>query len=166
MVMLVSLIALKKKYSLIEAIKKSIVISFFCSGIVYGVVNEFMWNRWFVNDISQFYGKNNDYKQLIVNDDFYMFINQCKLLIGRDNYSIYPDDTAGNNELHIKSARFQYYLLPSRKSTDSKFIVVLSDGNEWFDEAAGSFYTANVVKEKLVLHYRFNPDTYLLRVKE
>jgi hypothetical protein len=114
-------------------------------------------------DISSFYGKSGDDKQVALNGDFYRFIAECKKIIGTDSYSLYPDSTA-DPDLHFKFTTLQYYLLPARKKLDASYLIVLSGGIVRFDEKAGLLYAGNKIMGNVKMGYMFSPDVYLLRV--
>jgi hypothetical protein len=159
---------------MMEAIRKSIIISFCCTAILYGASYEFIWSQWLIADVSRFHGKSRDEKLVALNGDFYSFILHCKSFIGSDNYSLYTDqrtdhysletDQLFDPDLIVKFKTFQYYLLPSRKHPNSKYLIVFSNGNVRFDEPTGVLYAGDDVIRNVKLCSRYSPSISLFSV--
>ncbi len=174
LILLLSVLVLRKTNTLREAIRKSIIISFCGTAVFYAASYEFIWSQWLRADISQFYGKSCDEKLVALNGDFYNFILQCKSYIGADNYTFYTDqrtdhysietDKTFDPDLIVKFKTFQYYLLPSRNVPNSRYLIVFSNGNANFDKRTGVLSVGDTVINNVILCNKYSPSIALFRV--
>ncbi len=122
---------LMKKSSIVPALNKAFIITFFSAGIIYAVHADIGWSRWLINDAQTYGGLGTDDKLLKMEGVIYAFALEARKIIPRDYMLFSANAYAGLRE--------EYFLLPLRKREQSDYIVVLADPEAHYDEATRTF---------------------------
>jgi hypothetical protein len=146
-----------KKYGLLSALKKGVIITFFSVAIVYAIHADVGWSVWLMNDHRAFGGLGTDEKLSRMEGGLYDFTLAVRKILDGD-YALYSSD----NSL---SLRMEYFLLPHRKRDQAKYIVVLIDQEAHYDEAARMFTRGAVKIEQVEPVLFFARDAYVLKRK-
>jgi hypothetical protein len=146
-----------KKNPLLHALRKSIVIAFFCAGFLYLVYSERTWYAWFEEDINTYAGYSTESKTGIFVGPLYDFIRVAREVLKDDDYVIYSTDSATR-------LMAQYYLLPRRNRANAKDVVVLYDNNVAYDDRTKTFI-GEARMEKAEMLFRYDFGAYILRIR-
>lgn len=147
-----------KKNPLLQALRKSIVIAFFCSGFLYMTYSERTWYAWLSEDINTYYGYSTEAKTGIFLGPLYDFIGVARDILKDDDYVIYSSDIA--TELMT-----QYYLLPRRNRANAKNIIVLYDNDVAYNDLTKTFIRDDKHMENAKLLFRYDFGAYILRIR-
>jgi hypothetical protein len=149
---------LRRKITLVEALRKAIPLVFFCAGFLYLVHSERTWYSWFSEDVATYSGYSTDVKTRIFLGPLYDFIMVASTVLNDSDYTIYASDTA-------TSLMAQYYLLPRRNRANTKKIIVLYNDNTAYDELTRTFNMGGKRIENAELIFRYDSGAYILRVR-
>jgi hypothetical protein len=147
-----------KKTPLLQALRKSIVIAFFCAGFLYLVYSEKTWYTWFGEDISTYAGFSTEAKTGIFLGPLYDFIRVTREVLKDNDYVIYSADDATR-------LMAQYYLLPRRNRANAKNVIVLYDNNTAYDDRTKTFIRGEARMENAELLFRYDFGAYILRIR-
>ncbi len=145
-----------KKYNPKISIKKSLIITFFITGLFYSFYGELYWWRWVINDWHLFHGKSTEEKLHTLEESIYILSRLSKDVIPDETYDI-------NLTSHYISLRIQYFLLPLKRKENAPYIIVLVDKNTSFNPEKGILITDNKRFENMEMFYLISPDVYILR---
>lgn len=148
----------KKKVPFPQALRKSIIIAFFCSGFLYLVHSESTWYTWFSEDVEKYPLYSTEAKTRVYLGPLYDFVTAANKVLKDNEYTIYSSD--GGNSLML-----QYYLLPKRNRANAKNIIVTYDNDAAYDEHTKTFIKGDRHIENAELLYRYDSGAYILRVK-
>ena len=151
-----------KKYSLLNAFRKAIIIAFFSSALFYAIYTDIGWSTWLKTDIKKYWGLSTEEKSIKMYNGLYVFSMEAKKLI-HDDYIIYSS--------YFQEPRlFQYYLLPLNKRSDNHYrlekapyIVVLKDTESQYDLAQRVFTRGEITIKNVELISMFAHDAYILK---
>jgi len=147
-----------KKTPLLQSVRKSVVIAFFCAGFLYLVYSERTWYTWFREDINTYSGYSTEAKTGIFLGPLYDFIRVAREVLKDNDYVIYSSDDATR-------LMAQYYLLPRLNRANAKHIIVLYDNDTAYDDRTKTFIRGYVHRENAELLFRYDFGAYILRVK-
>lgn len=147
-----------KKTPLLQALRKSIVIAFFCAGFLYLVYSERTWYAWFVEDINTYSGYSTEAKTGIFLGPLYDFIGVARSVLKENDYVIYSHDLATR-------LMTQYYLLPRRNRANAKNVIVLYDNDVTYDDRTKTFIRGDARLENAELLFRYDFGAYILRIR-
>ncbi len=151
------LFLVSKKYGFINAIKKSILLSLFISGIFYAIHADSGWSKWLISDYNSFFSNPTQIKLLRLDGHLYLLSNYLKELIPQ-NYTI----LSPYSEDDYPVARLKYFLLPLKSKQDAPFIIVLEDPDALFDPTNGTLTKGDLIINDLEILFRYSDYTYLL----
>ncbi len=139
---------LSKKLSLKQALRKALLASFFISGFVYTVHADVGWAKWIMHDSKMYGGLDTEEKLLRMDDGLYDFSRKAKKLI-RGEYALY----AAEDYIRLRT---EYFLLPLRKRSDAKYIIVLLDKEAAYNPASHTFVRGDkkINNAYEILHYQ------------
>jgi hypothetical protein len=147
-----------KKTPLLQALRKSIVIAFFCAGFLYLVYSERTWYTWLGEDINTYAGFSTETKTGIFLGPLYDFIRVAREVLKDNDYIVYSADDATR-------LMAQYYLLPRRNRANAKNVIVLYDNNTAYDDRTKTFIRGEARMENTELLFRYDFGAYILRIK-
>ncbi len=147
-----------KKDPFAKALRKSIIIAFFCSGFLYLINSEKTWYTWLSQDIVTYSGHSVEEKIRLCMGPLYDYAKVAQNVLKERDYSIYS--SYGPSSLIA-----QYYLLPMRKRVNAKDIIVLYDNDTNYDERTNTFSMGDEHIENAELLYRYDSGAYILRIK-
>jgi len=150
----------RKKHKFIEALKKSILVAFFSSGILYAVHADSGWLKWLKDDYKQFSSITTEEKLLRLDGPLYDFSRYLKVLIS-GNYTIISPLSREDYPI----ARTEYFLLPIKNKPDAQFIIVLGETEAVFDDETGTLIKGGTVIKDTALVFKYADDAYLLTKK-
>jgi hypothetical protein len=148
----------RKGYAFIPALKKSMLVAFFCSGVSYLVYSENTWYGWFFHDLKTYWGHNSEEKTKIFGGPFYDLITMARNYLGDNDYTVYSTD----DYTRLLS---QYYLLPKRNRADAKYVLVLYDNYAYYDVNSKTFIHDDKKIENAELIFIYDPRAFILRIK-
>lgn len=163
-VLAATLVLLKKKHGLKEAVRYGVLLSFILAGFFHAAASELLWGKWLCADWQSFSVVGSGNKPAAIDGDFYKFILQCKKSLGGSNYSLYPHVRLDNGAMNYYDRKLEYYLLPARKTLKSGYIIVLNDTSVTFDETTGVFKGEDGTLLFATLLHKFAPEAYMLKV--
>lgn len=147
-----------KKIPLLQALKKSTVIAFFCAGFLYLVYSERTWYTWFEKDVNTYGGFSTEVKTRIFLGPLYDFIGVAREVLKNNDYVIYSTDDATR-------LMAQYYLLPRRNRANATNVVVLYDDNTAYDDRTKTFMRGDTRINNVELLFRYDFGAYILRIR-
>ncbi len=147
-----------KKTPLLQALRKSIVIAFFCAGFLYLIYSERTWYTWFGEDINTYFGYSTEAKTGMFLGPLYDFIKVAREVLKDNDFVIYSSDDATR-------LMAQYYLLPRRNRPNAKNVIVLYDNEVSYDERKKTFIRGDAHTENAELLFRYDFGAYILRVR-
>ena len=151
-------LAMIKKTPPLQALRKSIVIAFFCGGFLYLVYSERTWYTWFGEDVNTYAGFSTEAKTRIFLGPLYDFISVAREVLKDNDYVIYSADDATR-------LMAQYYLLPRRNRANAKNVIVLYDDSTAYDDRTKTFIRGETRIENAELLYRYDFGAYILRIR-
>ncbi len=146
------------KVPLLQALRKSVVIAFFCSGFLYLVYSERTWYAWLGEDVNTYSGYSTEAKTALFLGPLYDFIRVAREVLNDGDYVIYAADDATR-------LMTQYYLLPRRNRANAKNVIVLYDNDAVYDDRTKTFMRGNERMENAELLFRYDFGAYILRIK-
>ncbi|HET6515417.1 MAG TPA: hypothetical protein VFG09_09690 [Thermodesulfovibrionales bacterium] len=146
----------KKKSRLMPALGKASVVAFFCTGFLYLVYSERTWYGWFIEDSGIYSGHTTEEKTRMFLGPLFDFIASAKKAIHGEDYTLYCSDTA----TYLMT---QYYLLPERNRGEADYIIVLYDGNSYYDAGTKTFMRGDRRMNNVDLLYRYDFGAYILK---
>jgi len=147
-----------KKTPLLQALRKSVVISFFCAGFLYLVYSERTWYAWFSQDIDVYSGYSSEAKTGISVGPLYDFIKVAREVLKDNDYIVYAADDATR-------LMTQYYLLPRRNRANAKDVIVLYDKDVTYDDSAKTLRRGDTRVENAELLFRYDFGAYIVRIR-
>jgi hypothetical protein len=147
-----------KKIPFLQALRKSIVIAFFCSGFLYLVYSERTWYTWFGEDVNTYAGFSTEAKTRIFLGPLYDFISVAREVLKDNDYVIYSADDATR-------LMAQYYLLPRRNRANATNVIVLYDNNTAYDDRTKTFIRGDARINNVELLFRYDFGAYILRIR-
>ena len=78
----------KKKNPFVQALRKSVIIAFFCSGLLYLVYSERTWYEWLRHDVDAYSGKTTEEKTFIDFGSFYDFALAAQNALKDSEYTL------------------------------------------------------------------------------
>ena len=148
----------KKKNPFVQALRKSVIIAFFCSGLLYLVYSERTWYEWLRHDVDAYSGKTTEEKTFIDFGSIYDFALAAQKALKDSEYTLY----ASNKSFSLIA---QYYLLPRRNRTNSKNILVFYDTGAVYDGSTKTFIKGDMRIENAEMVFRYDAGAYILRVR-
>lgn len=148
----------KKKNPPLQALKKSIVIAFFCSGFLYLVYSERTWYTWFSHDVETYSGLSIEEKTRIEPGSIYDFAMVAQKVLKDNEYTLYS--SSGNVSLIA-----QYYLLPRRNRANARNILVFDDADAAYDYGTKTFIRGDRRIENAEMLYWYDYNAYILRAR-
>jgi hypothetical protein len=146
----------KKKSRLMPALRRAVVVAFFCAGFLYMVYSERAWYGWFLEDAATYHGLTTEEKTRTFLGPLFDFIASAKQVIDGADYTLYSSDVA-------TGLMTQYYLLPNRERDRADYIIVLYDKNSYYDAGAGTFTRGERRINNVDLLYRYDFGAYILK---
>jgi hypothetical protein len=156
MALSVAYLLLKKKWRFMPALRRAVVVAFFCAGSLYMVYSERTWYGWFVEDEATYHGLTTEEKTKTFLGPLFDFISSAKQVIDGADYTLYSSDVA-------TGLMTQYYLLPNRERDRADYIIVLYDKNSYYDAVAGTFTRGERRMNNVDLLYRYDFGAYILK---
>jgi len=139
----------------LQALKKSLLVSFFASGLLYAVHADIGWTTWIIRDIRAFAGRTTDEKLLNMEGRYYDFVRLSKKYLP-DTYMLY----SSNSYLALRS---EYFFLPARKRENADVIVVLADNEARYDSAQRTLTRGTVRYTNVEPLLLYLPDAYVVK---
>lgn len=146
---------LKNNFLLSDAFKKSIIVAFFASGLLYAIHADIGWATWLVTDIKNYWGLSTENKLEKLDGELYKFALQAKKIIN-DDYQIYT-----SNEYMYW--RIQYYLLPAVRHEQAPYIIVIADNKANFDHRRRLFTSGETMIANVEQVLVFAQNAYILK---
>ena len=148
----------KKKNPFVEALRKSVIIAFLCTGLIYLVYSDRTWYEWLRHDVDAYSGKTTEEKTFIDFGSIYDFALEAQKVLKDGEYTLY----ASNKSFSLIA---QYYLLPRRNRTNSKNILVFYDAGSVYDDSTKTFIKGDMRIENAEMVFRYDAGAYILRVR-
>jgi hypothetical protein len=148
----------KKKRTPLQALRKSIIIAFFCCGFLYLVYSEHTWYAWCRHDVETYAGHSTEQKNIIDFGSNYHFAMAAQKVLKTGDYTLYSSDRS-------YSLIVQYYMLPKRNRPDAKNILVFYDSDAAYDSNTKTFTIDDKRVENAEMLLYYNSDAYILRVR-
>jgi hypothetical protein len=148
----------RKKNPLLQALRKSVVIAFFCSGFLYLVYSERTWYKWFSHDIETYSGHSTEEKTTKDFGSLYDFALTAQKVLQDNEYSLYCDNRSS-------SLIIQYYLLPRRNRANAKNILVFYDTDAAYDDGTKTFIRGDMRIGNAEMLFRYDSGAYILRTR-
>jgi hypothetical protein len=149
---------MKRKNPFVQALRKSVVIAFFCSGFLYLIYSERTWYKWVAHDVATYAGKSIAERSILDFGSIYDFAMTAQHVLNDSEYTLY----AVNRSFSLIA---QYYLLPKRKRSDAKNILVLYDPDAVYDDSTKTFIRGARRIENAEMLFRYDVGAYVLRVR-
>ncbi|HXY55219.1 MAG TPA: hypothetical protein VEM40_11185 [Nitrospirota bacterium] len=149
---------MKKKNPFVQALRKSVLIAFFCSGLLYLVYSERTWYEWLRHDVDAYSGKSTEEKTFIDFGSIYDFALAAQKALKDGEYTLYTSNKSF-------SLIAQYYLLPKRNRTNSKNILVFYDTDAIYDDSTKTFIKGDTRVENAEMIFRYDAGAYMLRIR-
>ncbi len=149
---------LMKKSSLVSALNKAFIVTFFSAGIVYAIHADIGWSGWLMNDGQTYAGLDTDEKLLKMEDGIYAFALEARKIIPSDYMLFSANQYVGLRE--------EYFLLPLRKREKSDYIVVLADPEAHYDEVTRTFSRGSVKISPVEPVFVPASNAYILKRKQ
>lgn len=147
-----------KKTPLLQALRKSIVIAFFCAGFLYLAFSERTWYSWFTTDCKNYSGYSTEGKEKIFLGPVYDFLHDARQILKDEDYVIYYKDVT-------TGLMVQYHLLPRRNRAKAKNVIVLYDNKVAYDDRKKIFIRGDTREEVAEILAHFDTGAYILRIK-
>ncbi|RPI38377.1 MAG: hypothetical protein EHM54_00525 [Nitrospiraceae bacterium] len=147
-----------KKSGFSRAIRKSLIVAFFCSGLLFLAYSDATWYGWVVEDMKTYSGYSTEKKTKIFVGPLFDFITVARTIVKDDSYSVYSYDIA-------TGLMVQYYLLPKRNRSISKYVLVLYDNDSYYDVGDKTFVRQGRRIENAELLFLYDPGAFILGVK-
>jgi hypothetical protein len=122
---------LMKKSSIVSALKKAFIVTFFSAGLIYAIHADIGWSSWLMNDARTYAGLDTAQKLLKMEGAIYALALEAHSRIPRDYMLFSANEYA--------KLREEYFLLPLRKRDQSDYIVVLGDPDAHYDAVTRTF---------------------------
>ena len=148
---------LKKRNSLVQSLRKSIVIAFFFSGFLYLIYSEGTWYKWFSHDFKTYSGLSTEEKTTLDFGSIYDFAMVAKKVLQDSEYILYSDNRSS-------SLIVQYYLLPKRNKTEAKNILVFYNNDAAYDDVTKTFIRGDTRIENAEMLFRYDSGAFIVRV--
>jgi hypothetical protein len=152
----VAYLLFKKKWRFMPAIRRAVVVAFFCAGFLYMFYSERTWYGWFVEDAATYHGLTTEEKTRTFLGPLFDFIASAKHVIDGADYTLYSSDVA-------TGLMTQYYLLPNRERDRADYIIVLYDRDSRYDAGTGTFTRGERRMNDIDLLYRYDFGAYILK---
>jgi hypothetical protein len=149
---------MKQKNPFVQALRKSMVVAFFCSGFLYLVYSERTWYTWVAHDVANYAGKSIAERSKLDFGSIYDFAMTAQQVLKDSEYTLY----ASNRSFSLIA---QYYLLPRRNRADTRNILVLYDPEAVYDESTKTFIRGARRIENAEMLLRYDVSAYVLRVR-
>ena len=147
-----------KQHPFSSALKRSVVIAFFISGLLYSVRADYGWSTWVSQDLNRLSGLSTGEKLLKLEGPWYDFIRRANDVIPGE-YMIYSSN-------QYFSQRAEYFLLPKRKRTDADTLVILADNQTSFDTKTRVLIRGEVRYENAVPLLLYHPSAFVVRKRK
>lgn len=146
---------LHSKNSFFPALNKSVLVSFFASGLLYAVHADLGWATWVVQDFQAFADTTIDERLQKIEGRYYDFVRLAKKEIPA-TYMLY----CGDSDIAL---RVEYFLLPARKKENSEVVIVLADNEARYDiyEQTLTIGTVRYTNVEPLLMYL--PNVYMVK---
>ena len=137
------------------AFRNAAITAFFVSGMLYALQADTGWTMWLMNDEQAFGGLPTEGKLLKMEGGLYDFVRRARDVVHGD-YELYSSDGTA-------ALRAEYFLLPLRKRTEGKYIIVLADNEARFDPRAETFVRGDVRIDHVEPVLLLARDAYILK---
>lgn len=148
---------LGKHVPFVDAVRRSALITFFISGLVYAMHNDIGWAGWIMQDYQKFSGVSTDEKLIRMEGQLYDFALRAGKVI-EGNYYI-----TNHSPENYEASRLEYFLLPHRRAEDARYIIVLLDKQARWDSGKKTLTTPTRVFEKVEPVLLYANNAYILK---
>lgn len=145
----------KRNHSLPDAIRKAIIASFFISALIYAVHAEIGWTKWIITDCKNYRGLSTEDRLRKMDDGLYEFALQAKVIVD-DDYQIF-------SSYDYAKRRMQYFLLPSHRRDEAKYIIVIGDNDGRYDSSSHIFTSGKTTIVRVEPVLVFAQNAYILK---